>query len=103
MLNEPKSEVLDFIANPYSAQKMAKIISSFGNTNGGALIFGLKEVLPTSNKIVGLSSDFHVTNTTKKAVSMLEPIPTVTNDWVSSGEKFVFIIKLKNQKRYIAC
>lgn len=101
LLNEPKSEVLDFNAIPYSAQKMAKIISSFGNTNGGTLIFGLKEISPTSNKIVGLSSDFHVTNTTKKAISMLEPIPTVTYDWVSCGEKSVFIIKTEKSEKDI--
>lgn len=101
LLNEPKTEVLDFNAIPYGAQKIAKIISSFANTNGGTLIFGLKEISPTSNKIVGLSSDFHVANTTKRAISMLEPIPVVTYDWVNCGEKSVFIIKTEKSEKDI--
>ncbi|GAA0725235.1 hypothetical protein GCM10008905_20230 [Clostridium malenominatum] len=107
LLNDPKSEVLDFNAVPFVPQKIAKIISSFANTNGGTLIFGLKEILPTSNEIVGLSTDFQVVEVTKKAISLLSPIPTVTYDWVKSGEKSIFVIKtekadndilLENQK-----
>lgn len=101
LLNEPKSEVLDLSAIPYGAQKIAKIISSFANTNGGTLIFGLKGISPTSNKIVGLSSDFHVANTTKRAISMLEPIPIVTYDWVNGGEKSIFIIKTEKSDKDI--
>lgn len=101
LLNEPKSEVIDFNAIPYSAHKMAKIISSFANTNGGTLIFGLKEISPTSNMIVGLSSDFHVVNTTKRAISILEPIPAVTYDWLSCGDKSVFIIKTEKSEKDI--
>lgn len=93
LLCEPKSEVLDFNAIPYVPQKIAKIISSFANTNGGTLIFGLKEISPTSNKIVGLSADFQVAKITNKAISLLSPIPTVTYDWVKSGEKSVFVIQ----------
>lgn len=93
LLNDPKSEVLDFNAIPYVPQKIAKIISSFANTNGGTLIFGLKETLPTSNEIVGISADFQVVKITKKAISLLSPIPTVTYDWLKSGEKSIFVIK----------
>ena len=107
LLNDPKSELLDFNAVPFVPQKIAKIISSFANKNGGTLIFGLKEILPTSNEIVGLSTDFQVVEITKKAISLLSPIPTVTYDWVKSEKKSVFVIKtekavndilLENQK-----
>lgn len=107
LLKDPKSEVLDFNAVPYVPQKIAKIISSFANTNGGTLIFGLKEILPTLNENVGLSTDFQVIEITKKAISLLSPIPTVTYDWLKSGEKTIFVIKtekshndilLENQK-----
>ncbi|MGS2776581.1 sacsin N-terminal ATP-binding-like domain-containing protein [Robertmurraya sp. GLU-23] len=93
LLNNPKSEVLEFNAVPYVPQKIARIISSFANTNGGTLIFGLKDILPTSNDIVGLSTDFQVVEITKKAISLLSPIPTVTYDWLKSGEKSIFVIK----------
>lgn len=92
LLNNPKSEVFDFNAVPFVPQKTAKIISSFANTNGGTLIFGLKEMSPTSNEIVGISDDFKVVEITKKAISLLSPIPTVTYDWVKSGENSIFVI-----------
>jgi hypothetical protein len=107
LLNDSKSEVLDFNAIPYAPQKIARIISSFANTNGGTLIFGLKETSPTSNEIVGLSADFQVVKIIKKAISLISPIPTVTYDWLKSGEKSIFVIKteksdndilLENQK-----
>ncbi|ABR47787.1 putative transcriptional regulator [Alkaliphilus metalliredigens QYMF] len=101
LLIKPKSEALDFNAIPYGAQKIAKIISSFANTSGGTLIFGLKEISPASNKIVGLSSDFHIDNTTKKAISMLVPIPTVTHGWVNGGEKSIYIIKTEKSDKDI--
>lgn len=109
ILNDPKSEVLDFNAVPFVPQKIAKIISSFANTNGGTLIFGLKEISPTSNEIVGLSSDFKVVEITKNAISLLSPIPSVTYDWMTSGDKSLFVIKtnkadndiLLDNQRYI--
>ena len=93
LLNTPKSEKFDFEAVPFVPQKIAKIISSYANTNGGTLIFGLKENNPTSNDIVGLSPDFRVVDITKRAISLLSPIPTVTYDWLTSGEKSIFVIK----------
>nr|WP_092067907.1 caspase family protein [Dendrosporobacter quercicolus]NSL46839.1 caspase family protein [Dendrosporobacter quercicolus DSM 1736]SDL66017.1 Putative DNA-binding domain-containing protein [Dendrosporobacter quercicolus] len=107
LLNDPKSNMLDFNAVPFIPQKIAKIISSYANTNGGTLIFGLKEISLTSNETVGLSTDFPVVEMTKKAISLLSPIPTVTYDWIKSGGKTVFVIKtekavndilLENQK-----
>jgi len=92
-LNTPKNEELDFNAVPFVPQKIAKVVSSFANTNGGSLIFGLKEISPTSNKIVGVSNDFRIDEITKKAISLLSPIPKVTYDWVKSGEESIFVIK----------
>jgi len=93
LLNAPKSEKFDFEAVPFVPQKIAKIISSFANTNGGTLIFGLKENNPTSNEIVGLSTDFRVVDITKKAISLLFPIPTVTYNYLISGGESIFVIK----------
>lgn len=98
LLNESKSEVLDYNAVPYAPQKIARIISSFANTNGGTLIFGLKENSSTSNDIVGLSNDFQVVEITKKAISLLLPIPSVTYEWVKSGDYSVFVIKTEKAK-----
>jgi hypothetical protein len=101
ILNEPRSFVLEFNAIPYVPQKIAKIISSFANTSGGTLIFGLKEISQTSNEIVGLSMDFRVIEITKKAISLLTPIPTITYDWIKRGEKNLFIIKTEKSDNEI--
>lgn len=101
LLNDSKSEVLDFNAIPYAPQKIARIISSFANTDGGTLIFGLKETSLTSNEIVGLSADFEVVKIIKKAISLLSPIPTVTYDWLKSGEKSIFVIKTEKAENEI--
>ena len=43
---------------PFAPYKIAQIVSSFANTDGGSLIFGVNELTPTLNAIVGVSSDF---------------------------------------------
>ncbi|MDR6761910.1 hypothetical protein J2Y38_002119 [Flavobacterium sp. 2755] len=92
MIDKPKSEVLDFSAVPFAPEKTARIISSFANTEGGTLIFGLKEGGSGSNEMVGLSSDFRVAEIIKKAVSLLSPIPVITYGWVKKGEDSIFVI-----------
>ncbi|GEM_PF-1046429 len=93
LVSEIKSVELEFNAVPFVPQKTAKIISSFANANGGTLIFGLKEIMPASNEIVGISSDFQVVEITKRAISLLSPIPDVTFDWVKNGKNSIFVIK----------
>lgn len=93
ILNEQKSEVLDFNAVPYAPEKIAKIISSFANTNGGTLIFGLREISQSINEIVGLSTDFHTVKIVNNAISLLWPVPKVKYDWVKKGESSIFVIK----------
>ena len=109
LLNNPRSDVYDFNAVPYSPEKTARIISSFANTDGGTLIFGIKEISSLDNEIVGLSSEFKVVEITKKAISMLSPIPVVTFDWLKIGEQSIFVIRteksdgdiLLNEQKYI--
>lgn len=97
-LTTPKNEELDFDPVPYVPQKMARIISSFANTNGGSLVFGIKEINPEHNEIVGLSSDFRIDEITKKAISFLNPIPSVTYDWVVIEDKSVYLIKTEKSE-----
>lgn len=107
--NNPKSEILEFDAVPFSPEKTAKIISSFANTKGGTIVFGIKELSPIENEIVGLSTDFKVIDITNKAISMLNPTPDVSFDWIKKGEELVFVIETKkasedillNNQKYI--
>lgn len=93
LFNTPKSETLDFDPVPYAPQKIARTISSFANTKGGALIFGLKEIEPSSNEVVGLSVDFDVIDITKRAMSLLSPMPPITYEYKRNRDKDVFVIK----------
>ena len=99
--DNPKSETLEFDAIPFSAEKTAKIISSFANSNGGTILFGIKEVSSKENKIVGLSTDFNVIEMTRKALSMLKPIPDVSYDWIKKDEKLLFAIDVKKSNEDI--
>ncbi len=98
LLTASKSDNLDFHAVPYVPQKIAKIISSFANTNGGLLIFGVKENTSSSNEIVGLSSDFRMDDIVRNAVSLLTPIPLVTYNWVNRGPNSIFAIKIERSE-----
>ncbi len=109
LLTTPKNDELEFNAVPFVPQKIAQIISSFANTNGGSLIFGVKEVNPNNNEIVGLSNDFRIDEITKKAISLLQPIPLIEYGWVQIADKSIFMIKatksetdiLLDNKKYI--
>ncbi len=92
-LNNPKSEILDFDAVPFSPEKTAQTIASFANTNGGVILFGLKEISFYENEIVGLSTDFNVVDITNKAIAMLSPTPNVSFDWLKKGDELVFVIE----------
>lgn len=107
-IKQQKSIDFEFDAVPSSPYKAAQIISSFANTEGGALVYGINKV-GEENKIVGLSADFRMDDITKKALMMISPLPTATYDWVNVGGKHLFIIKVEESsegmlvgsKRYI--
>jgi tetrahydromethanopterin S-methyltransferase subunit A len=55
-----------------TSKAIAKIMASFANTSGGYLIIGVKST-SVKNEVVGLSSDFYITNIIYKAIELLEP------------------------------
>ncbi len=93
-IKKQKSVDFEFDAVPSSPYKVAQIISSFANTEGGALVYGINKN-GTENKFVGLSTDFRMDDITKKALMMISPLPTITYDWVGIGGKYIFIIKVE--------
>lgn len=94
----PRSDIYDFFVVPHTPQKIASIIASFANTNGGKFVFGIKENHEINHEIVGLSFDYPVVNIVKKAISLLSPIPKVKYDWLIINKKNVFIVEVEKSQ-----
>ena len=107
--SNPKSVILEFNSVPYSPEKTAQTIAAFANTKGGTILFGIKELSSLENEIVGLSKDFNMIDITNKAISMLNPTPDVSFDWIAKGEELIFVIEIEkanedillNSQKYI--
>ena len=92
-----KSQILDFDAIPFVPEKMAKIIASFANTDGGKIIFGVKESVLNSIEVVGLNKSINVVDIVHKAIAMLSPIPSINYEWVHVESKNIFLIEVEKQ------
>ncbi|MBB1360270.1 caspase family protein, partial [Pseudoalteromonas sp. SG45-6] len=84
----------EYEAVPLSPYKVAQVISSFANTEGGTLVYGVQKS-GTDNQFVGLSTDFRMDEITNKALMMISPLPAITYDWVYEGGKYLFIINVE--------
>ncbi len=92
LLKQQESDELEFKAVLPPPRLLAKLISSFANTEGGYLLLG---VLGTNN-IKGLSGDFYATATVHKAIDLLNPNPNtkVNYEYLDISGKRIFVIKI---------
>lgn len=93
-----KSQILEFDAIPFVPEKLAKVIASFANTDGGKIIFGLKKQPESSSEIVSLSKDFNVIDIVQSAISMLSPVPSISYDYINVEGKSIFLIKVERNE-----
>lgn len=94
LIGQQESEQLEYKAVLPPSGSIAKIISSFANTNGGYIILGVAE----SNgrvEVVGLSEDFNVGGIVDKAIKMLSPKPDVIHEYIIHQGKRLYIIKVE--------
>ncbi len=99
-IKKQKSVDFEFDPVPSSPYKIAQIISSFANTEGGELVYGIAKNGP-KNQLLGLSTDFRMDEITREAIMMISPLPAITYDWVDLGEKRIFIIKVKESNEEV--
>lgn len=92
---QQKSVDFEFDPIPSSPFRVAQIISSFANTHGGSLVYGIASGESGNQFVAGLSADFRMDEITKRALLMISPLPAITYDWVSVDGKNVFIIKVE--------
>ena len=71
LINKQIDDDVEFRTVLPTSKAIAKIMASFANTNGGFLIVGVKST--GRNEVVGLSSDFYISNIVYKSIELLEP------------------------------
>ena len=90
-IGQPESEQLEYKAVLPPAATIAKLISSFANATGGAIVLGVvedgRDVL-----INGLSDEFRAVEITRKAIDLLSPAPTAKYGYVVHQGKRLFVI-----------
>ncbi|MBE0495163.1 MAG: ATP-binding protein [Campylobacterales bacterium] len=89
LIKQPKNKNIEFKAVLPPSRVLAKVISSFANTNGGYLILGVLD----DGTPKGLSGDFFATETVHKAIDLLTPRPIVNYEYVDAIGKRLFVIK----------
>lgn len=89
LIKQPENERVEFKAVLPPSRVLAKVISSFANTNGGYLILGVLD----DGTPKGLSGDFFAMETVHKAIDLLTPRPIVNYEYIDLGDKRLFVIK----------
>jgi hypothetical protein len=94
LIGQPESVSLQYKAVLPPAATLARLISSFANTEGGFIVLGVAE--DSNNlRLNGLSDEFHAVPITHKAVDLLSPRPTVNYQYVLRDGKRLFAIKVE--------
>jgi len=97
LLKQPKNEQLEYRYPLPPERILAKIISSFANTDGGYLIIGFsKEV-----GLMGLSADFYSRDIIQKAIKLLAPLPRTKINNIAIEGKNIFVISVDKSNENI--
>lgn len=101
IIGKTESSKLEYKAVLPPSKNIAKLISSFANTDGGYIILG---VLNQQGKleINGLSDDFHANTITHRALDLLSPRPQVHYQYVMYNGKKLYVIKVERSDTPIA-
>jgi len=108
IIENEKEKVIDIINNPKneevacetilpSSLKIAQVMASLANTNGGHLIIGYSE----ENGIVGLNSDFNVTELTQDAKKYSSYFEEFIFKSIIINEKLLVTIKIEKSSEDI--
>jgi hypothetical protein len=92
---------LEYSAILPPSQAIAQYIAAFANTDGGALILGIKGP-KTAPVVQGIPSDFNVTPITRKAIDLLSVTPVLAYGYVSFSGKQLFAISVEKSTQEVA-
>lgn len=82
------------------SKNIAKIISSFSNTDGGFIVLGAELDNEVIN-IVGLSNDFNTESIIEKAINSLKPKPIIEYEYITINNRNIFAIKVLKSNEVI--
>jgi hypothetical protein len=100
LIGQPEGEKLEYKAVLPPAATLARLISSFANTQGGDIILGAIETHGVV-RINGLSDEFRATTITRKAIDLLSPRPPVTYQYVDYQGKRLFVIHVDQSSQTV--
>jgi Putative DNA-binding domain len=95
ILGRPESATLEYKSVLPPSKNIARLISSFANTDGGYIILGVSEDQSGRLEFTGLSQDFYATAITHKAIDLLSPKPTIQYQYVTFNGKKLYAIKVE--------
>lgn len=95
VVGQEESNTLEYKATLIPSKSVAQILASFANTEGGALIFGVRVKPHLPLEIQGISSDFNIQGIVTKAISMLLPHPEISYGYFTHSNKQLFGIRVQ--------
>jgi hypothetical protein len=95
-----ENERIEFKAVLPPSRKLAQLISSFANSDGGLIVLGVQET-PEGLVPNGLSKDFHVSTIIYKALDYLSHRPQVDYEYVKYAGKTLYAISIEKSDQQI--
>lgn len=92
LINKQIDDDVEFRTVLPTSKAIAKIMASFANTNGGFLIVGVKST--GRNEVVGLSSDFYISNIVYKSIELLEPNVSFSHKIINISNKRLLVLSI---------
>jgi len=83
---------------PPSSIDLAKLISSFANTDGGIIILGVEAKSNGTIAIKGLSVEFRVNSILNIALALFSSDPTIFTQTITYEGKSLFVIKIEKSE-----
>jgi len=94
LIKQPESATLEFKAVLPPPPIIARLISSFANSDGGVIVCGIND----DGTVKGIDSDVPAFQTIESALSRLEPRPTVNHFLEKIDELNVYVIEVGKSK-----
>ncbi|MFD8553435.1 helix-turn-helix domain-containing protein [Streptomyces fradiae] len=94
LLAEPEGPQLEFKIGNAKPEVIAQIISAFANSDGGTIVFGVRDDKPMPDRLIGID-EARYTHAMHRAMQMITPAPTVTTEVVSVDGKLLGVVKVE--------